>query len=148
MPKIGRKQMEAFFECEFPQMGLILEDFGDSSIIIRQKISGINLRPRVSVSGPTMMGLADCPIYVAILREIGLVELAVTTSFNINFLRQPQADKDILGKCKLLKLGKSLAIGEASNFSEGTSEPVAHAVGAYSIPPSKQTLSKAEDKGL
>ena len=87
-----------------------------------------------------MMGLADCAIYVAILREIGLVELAVTTSFNINFLRQPQADKDILGKCKLLKLGKSLAIGEVSIFSEGT--------GAYSIPPSKQTLSKAEDKGL
>ena len=147
MPKISKKQMEAFFECEFPQMDLILEDFGDSSIIIRQKISEINLRPGGTVSGPTMMGLADCAIYVAILREIGLVELAVTTSFNINFMRKPQANKDILGKCKLLKLGKSLAIGEVSIFSEGRSEAVAHAVGTYSIPPSKQTLSKVENKG-
>ena len=138
--------MEAFFEREFPQMDLIIEDFGDRTIIVRQKISEINLRPGSTVSGPTMMGLADCAIYVAILREIGLVALAVTTSFNINFLRKPLADKDILGKCKLLKLGKSLAIGEVSIFSEGTSEPVAHAVGTYSIPPSKQTLSTAEDK--
>jgi len=83
--KISQNQIEAFFESEFPQMELILEQFDDNSIIIRQRISEANLRPGGTVSGPTMMGLADCAIYVAILREIGLVALAVTTSFNINF---------------------------------------------------------------
>lgn len=146
MTKISQNQIEAFFESEFPQMELILEQFDDNSIIIRQRISETNLRPGGTVSGPTMMGLADCAIYVAILREIGLVALAVTTSFNINFLRKPRSDKDLLGKCKLLKLGKSLAIGEVSIFSEGMNEPVAHAVGTYSIPPKKQTISKAEGK--
>ena len=118
-------------------MDILLEDFGIDSITIRHKIGENDLRPGGTVSGPTMMSLADCAIYVAILREIGLVALAVTTSLNINFLTKPPAGRDLLGKCKLLKLGKSLAIGEVSIFSEGTDNPVAHAVGTYSIPRSK-----------
>ncbi len=59
---------------------------------------------------------------------------ADTTSLNINFLRKPAADKDIIGVCKLLKLGKSLAVGEVSLYSEDSEVPVAHAVGTYSIP--------------
>ena len=137
MPKTSREQMESFFHKEFSQMDIILEDFGIDSITIRHKIGKNNLRPGGTVSGPTMMSLADCAIYVAILREIGLVALAVTTSLNINFLTKPPAGRDLLGKCKLLKLGKSLAIGEVSIFSEGTDNPVAHAVGTYSIPRSK-----------
>lgn len=137
MPKTSREQMEVFFHKEFSQMDIILEDFGIDSITIRHKIGENDLRPGGTVSGPTMMSLADCAIYVAILREIGLVALAVTTSLNINFLKKPPAGRDLLGKCKLLKLGKSLAIGEVSIFSEGTANPVAHAVGTYSIPPSK-----------
>ena len=34
-----------------------------------------------------------------------------------------------------MKIGRSLAVGEVSLYSEGTREPVAHAVGTYSIPP-------------
>ena len=58
---------------------------------------------------------------------------------NINFLKKPLSSKDILAKCKLLKCGKTLAIGEVSLFSEGIDEPVAHAVGTYSIPPAKKS---------
>ncbi|MGB5542692.1 MAG: PaaI family thioesterase, partial [Gammaproteobacteria bacterium] len=85
--------------------------------------------------GPVLMGVADAAIYVAILGELGLVALAVTTNLNINFLRKPSAERDILGKCKLIKLGRRLAIGEVLLYSEGDEEPVAHAVGTYSIPP-------------
>lgn len=59
----------------------------------------------------------------------------VTTSLTINFLRKPVASKGIVGVCRLMKVGKSLAVGEVSLYSEGTSEPVAHVVGTYSIPP-------------
>ena len=62
------------------------------------------------VSGPVMMALADVALYVAILAQIGLVPLTVTTSLSINFLRKPQADRRLLGRCKLMKLGKSLAV--------------------------------------
>jgi acyl-coenzyme A thioesterase PaaI-like protein len=80
------------------------------------------------------MAVADVALYVAILGEIGIVPLAVTTSLSINFLRKPAAEKTIIGACKLLKVGKSLAVGEVTLYSEGSPEPVAHAVGTYSIP--------------
>lgn len=137
MSKVSLAEMELFFAKEFPQAKFSLEEFAEESITIRYKVDESDLRPGGTVSGPTMMSVADCAIYVAILKEIGLVALAVTTSLNINFLRKPVAGKDILGVCSLLKLGKSLAIGEVAIFSEGESEPVAHSVGTYSIPPNK-----------
>jgi len=129
--------MEAFFSKEFPQASFVIESFDEGSVTIRRKVDAGDLRPGGTVSGPTMMGLADCAIYAAILREIGLVALAVTTSLNINFLRKPVADKDILGVCKILKLGKTLATGEVTIYSEGDDRPIAHSVGTYSIPPTK-----------
>ncbi len=80
------------------------------------------------------MMVADVALYVAILGEIGIVPLTVTTSLSINFLRKPSADRAIVGECKLMKLGKSLAVGEVALYSEGIADPVAHVVGTYSIP--------------
>ena len=134
MPRITKKELQVFFDDKFPQMDFILEEFDEKSITVKQNISELNLRPGGTISGPTMMALADFAIYAAILREVGLIELAVTTSFNINFLKKPAATRDIFAKCKLLKCGKTLAIGEVSIFSEGIEAPVAHAVGTYSIP--------------
>jgi acyl-coenzyme A thioesterase PaaI-like protein len=85
-----------------------------------------------------MMGVADVALYVAILGAIGIVPLTVTTSLTINFLRKPVANKNIVAICKLLKIGRSLAIGEVVLHSEGVTEPVAHAVGTYSIPPRRE----------
>ena len=137
MSIVSKTEMEAFFSEEFPQVSFVIESFDEGSVTIRRKVDEGDLRPGGTVSGPTMMGLADCAIYAAILREIGLVALAVTTSLNINFLRKPVADKDILGVCKILKLGKTLATGEVTIYSEGDDRPIAHSVGTYSIPPNK-----------
>lgn len=137
MSKVSMTEMKAFFLEEFPQAKFSLEEFTEQSITVRYKVDDSDLRPGGTVSGPTMMSLADCAIYVAILKEIGLVALAVTTSLNTNFLRKPEAGKDLLGVCKLLKLGKSLAVAEVSIYSEGMQDPVAHSVGTYSIPPVK-----------
>jgi uncharacterized protein (TIGR00369 family) len=137
MSIVSKMEMEAFFSKEFPQASFVIESFDEGSVTIRRKVDERDLRPGGTVSGPTMMGLADCAIYAAILREIGLVALAVTTSLNINFLRKPVADKDILGVCKILKLGKTLAIGEVTIYSEGDDRPIAHSVGTYSIPSNK-----------
>jgi acyl-coenzyme A thioesterase PaaI-like protein len=85
------------------------------------------------------MEMADAALYVTILSEIGLVSLAVTTNLNINFLRKPLSESDILAKCKLIKLGKTLAIGEVTIYSDGMAEPVGHAVGTYAIPLFRKT---------
>ena len=88
------------------------------------------------------MATADVAIYVAILGEIGIVPLAVTTSLNINFLRKPLATARIIAVCKLIKLGRSLAVGEVSLYSEGCSEVVALAVGTYAIPPGTKPVRR------
>src|SRR3546814_8206638 len=96
-----------------------------------------NLRPGGTVSGPTMMTLADCAAYLLILGRIGPVALAVTTNLNINFLRKPGVHS-LAAEATMLKLGKSLAIVEIALLSDGVGEgPVAHAVLPYSIPPQR-----------
>ncbi|MCQ3829848.1 PaaI family thioesterase [Microbulbifer elongatus] len=133
-----KEELAEFFEQDFPQANFIIERVGDRSATIRKKITHEHLRPGGTVSGPVLMEMADAALYVAILSEIGLVALAVTTNLNINFMRKPASDKDVIAECKLMKLGKLLAIGEVSLFSDGDPNPVAHAVGTYAIPPVKK----------
>lgn len=94
------------------------------------------LRPGGTISGPAMMALADYALWIAVMAAIGRVELAVTTNLNINFLRKPKPGA-LVGDCTLLKVGKRLAYGEVSIFSEGEDPeaPVAHVTATYSIPP-------------
>lgn len=132
--KVGKAEIAAFLKAEFPQNFCTVEAVGDKGATIRMAIGTNELRPGGTVSGPVMMAVADVALYVAILGEIGIVPLTVTTSLSINFLRKPAADKAILGVCKLMKVGKSLAVGEVTLYSEGVSDPVAHAVGTYAIP--------------
>lgn len=80
------------------------------------------------------MKVADVALYVAILGEIGIVPLTVTTNLNMSFLRKPSAEARIIAKCQLIKVGRTLAVGEVYLYSEGNDKPVAHAVGTYSIP--------------
>jgi acyl-coenzyme A thioesterase PaaI-like protein len=129
-----KAEIAAFLAKDFPQNKCSVEDVGKLTATIRHAIGVDELRPGNTVYGPVLMAVADVAIYVAILGEIGIVPLAVTTSLNINFMRKPSADRDIIGVCKLLKVGKSLAIGDVALYSEGSDQLVAHAVGTYSIP--------------
>jgi uncharacterized protein (TIGR00369 family) len=138
-------EMEAFLDREFPQMHLggriySVEAVGHGSCRIRMAFDERNVRPGGTLSGPSMFTLADFAFYVAVLGAIGPVGLAVTTNLNINFLRKP-AQRAMFAECRMLKMGKRLAVGEATLYSEGEDEPVAHATGTYSIPPSPAGLS-------
>ena len=130
-------EVNAFLAREFPQIALgrdfVVEEVGPSRARLRLIFSDRHLRPGGTISGPAMFTLADVGLYVAILAQIGPVALAVTTNLNINFLRKPAA-ADLIGECRLLKLGKRLAVGEVTLLSPDDPEPVAHATGTYSIP--------------
>ena len=82
-----------------------------------------------------MFGLADVCVYMAIMAMIGPKALAVTTNASIDFMRKPVAGVDLVAQCRLLKLGRVLAVGEVLLFSEGMTDPVARASMTYSIPP-------------
>ena len=89
---------------EFPQTRCSILDIGHGGATIAHEVGPDELRPGGTVSGPVLMTTADMALYVAILGEIGIVPLAVTTSLNINFLRKPAATARVIGVCKLLKL--------------------------------------------
>lgn len=127
-------EVAAFIRAEFPQTKVTIERVGAGGATVVHEIGESELRPGGTVSGPVMMMVADVALYVAIFGEIGIVPLAVTTSLNINFLRKPSADRRVVGECRLLKVGQRLAVGEVTLYSEGIDDPVAHAVGTYSIP--------------
>ena len=129
------QQVREFLKTEFPQNTATVDSVGNGKAVIHQKIDHQHLRPGGTVSGPTLMMVADCAIYVAIQGVIGLEPLAVTTNLNINFLRKPLAGKNIIGKAELIKVGKRLIIGEVRLYSEGLDEPVAFVTATYSVPP-------------
>lgn len=130
-----KEEVAAFMAEEFPQASVVIEAVGGRGATVSLEVGHDELRPGGTVSGPALMGVADAALYAALLGEIGIVPLAVTTSLTINFLRKPEAGRRVTGVCRLMKLGKALAVGEVSLYSEGHSEPVAHVVGTYSIPP-------------
>ena len=137
-PVMSVAEIESFLDEVFPQLHhggrtIVVESVGPMTAQLRLMAHERHLRPGGTVSGPAMFTLADVGIYVAILAHIGREALAVTTNLNINFLRKPPAG-DIIVQCRLLKLGKRLAVGEATLFAAGAQEPVAHAVATYSIP--------------
>lgn len=129
-----KQEIVDFLASDFPQCKSIVEAVGNQTATVRHKIGEDELRPGGTVSGPVLMAVADTALYVAVLGEIGIVPLAVTTNLSINFLRKPSADSDVIGVCRLLKVGKNLVVGEINLYSEGDERPVAHAVGTYSIP--------------
>lgn len=133
------EELERFLRREFPQgfhsdSGLSIEAVWERGCRVRQAFRPMSLRPGGTISGPTMMALADFAMYVAVLATIGPVPLAVTINLNINFLRKA-APRDLVAEARLLKLGKRLATGEVTICSEGETQPVAHVTATYSVPP-------------
>ena len=132
-------ELEEFLRAEFPQVfnaesGVAIEDAWHGGARVRQAWRADFLRPGGTISGPTMMALADFAVYVAVLAAVGWAPLAVTTNLTINFLKKP-APRDLVADVRLIKLGKRLAVGEVDIRSEGEVELVAHVTSTYSIPP-------------
>lgn len=136
--KMSVAELETFLLREFPQTfnkgDIAIESADGATCLLRQQYSESMLRPGGTVSGPTLMALADVAMYVVLLSAIGPIGLAVTTSFNINFLRKGLPGQDVLAAAKLMKLGKRLAVGEVTLLSGTSPDPIAHVTSTYSIP--------------
>jgi uncharacterized protein (TIGR00369 family) len=139
MPVMSPDDLHRFLKEEFPQAppGISVESVDDTTIRVRQKTQDTHLRPGGTISGPTLMAMVDCGFYLLLLSRLGPVALAVTTNLNINFMRKPEPGH-LVGEGRLLKLGRSLAVGDFTIWNEGETDPVAHATVTYSIPPKRQ----------
>ena len=137
-PAMSVQELERFLASEFsqafhPQSGLTIEEVWHGGGRVRQAFQPQFIRPGGTISGPTMMELADFAMYVAVFSAIGPQPLAVTTNLNINFLRKP-AQADLIADARLMKIGKRLAVGEVTIYSDGSADAVAHVTSTYSIP--------------
>ena len=130
-----KEDLNEFLEKEFPQVNKNFEilKVSDKNFSMLMHISSEHLRPGATVSGPTMFLLADVTFYLATLSVIGPKSLTVTTNCSINFLRKP-TEKNLISEARILKLGKTLSVGDVLIYSEDIDEPVAYASLTYSIP--------------
>jgi uncharacterized protein (TIGR00369 family) len=113
---------------------MVVEDSGPWGVRVRLPVTKAHGRPGGTVSGPALMGLADCAAWLGILAQIGPVALAVTTSLHIDFLRKPPL-ADVVADGVVLKLGKSLGVVDVTVRAQGNDDIVAKAQVTYSIPP-------------
>ncbi len=137
--KMTAGELMEFLDREFPQVNgeFAIEEVGENRIRVRLLVAERHLRPGGTVSGPSIFALADVSVYLAVLAMIGPAGLAVTTSCSVDFMRKPAARTDLIAECRLLKLGRVLAVGEVLVFSDGMTQPVARASLTYSIPPAR-----------
>jgi len=131
------EELNAFLAEIFPQVAgdYRVEAVAPMSARVRLLTAERHLRPGGTVSGPSMFALADLAMYAVTLAMIGREALTVTTSAAVDFMRKPEAGRDLIGTARLLKLGRTLAVGDVLIASEGTDQPVARASLTYAIPP-------------
>ncbi len=138
MPRMDAAAIEAFLADHFPtaagfaRIVAIRADELDVELAYKDEY----LRPGGTLSGPTLMTLADTAMYFLLLAHLGPVALAVTTSLNINFLRRPPP-AGVRATARLLKLGQRLAVGEIHMRSMADGALVAQASATYALPPDR-----------
>jgi len=131
-------EVSAFWDREFPQVqaggDIAIVSVAPGEAVLRLDVDQRHLRPGGTVSGPALFTLADVGAYAVLLAHIGPEPLIVTTSFTVNFMRRPPV-APLLGSCRILKLGRRLAVVEMRISPAAGGDLVAHATGTYSIPP-------------
>jgi uncharacterized protein (TIGR00369 family) len=130
------EEIAIFFRevCPAADSMFAIESAGERAAVVRLRFDpDHHVRPGNTVSGPTLMTLADTAVWVALLAEIGPSMHSVTVSLSIDFLRRP-APGDVRAEVRLLKVGRRLAVGDVLMYAAGGDEPVARASVTYAIP--------------
>ena len=131
--EIERRLVVEFPQAFGPKGSMHIEAAALMRARLRLAVAERHLRPGNTISGPAMFELADCALYVAVLATVGWIPLAATTSLTLNFLARPQV-RDLVADSRLLRVGRTLAVGEVSIRSQGGDTILAHATGTYVLP--------------
>ncbi|BAU76081.1 Hypothetical protein ppKF707_1093 [Metapseudomonas furukawaii] len=131
------EQVQALIRGGVPMaddIDLRIERLDETGALARVPFQPRLVRPGGTLSGPTLMALADAAMYAVVLGRLGKVEMAVTSNLNINFLARPQP-VDLLAEARILKLGRRQAVCEVSLYSaDDRDNLVAHVTGTYALP--------------
>lgn len=132
-PVLGADELSDILFLAFGDGVPSVDAVTDDGVTIRLPVSTRNVRPGGTVSGPTMMMLADTAAWVALMSRAGAELLAVTTSLQIDFLRKPQL-ADLVATARIVKFGSSLVVSTVDLRSAGSDELIATASVTYSRP--------------
>lgn len=130
-----KEELALFLDKSFASAGQLfsINEITEDGVIITYKVNERSLRPGGTVSGPAIMLIGDCALYLAILAQQKTALTAVTTNLSFNFFRKGPGDQNIRAVCKMLKVGKKLATGEVLMYSEQSNELIAQAVGTFAL---------------
>ena len=132
-PVLSAEALSGILESAFGEGVPRVDEVTDDGVVIRLPISERNVRPGGTVSGPTMMMLADTAAWVALMSRAGAELLAVTTSLQIDFLRKPLV-ADLVAKARIVKFGSALVVATVDLWSANSRDLVATASVTYSRP--------------
>ncbi len=137
-PVMTTEAIGAFWDEHFPQIqtarDFTLLSVGPGEAVLKLVPGEKHLRPGGTVSGPTLVTLADVASYAALLAHVGPEPLILTTNLNINFLRRAPLAA-LVARCRILKLGKRLAVVDIEIAPEAGGDLIAQATATYAIPP-------------
>ncbi len=137
-------QLDSFLAAAFPAAPLpmrVTRSDADGVEVI-WPYADTQLRPGGTLSGPTLMTLADTVAYVAVVARIGPEPLTVTSHLAIDFLRKPPP-ADLRATGELLKLGRRQAVVAIRIYSTQDDELVAYSTATYALP-STPTVPRAD----
>lgn len=128
-------ELNAFLAQAFPQGTLPMQVTAadDHGVELVQPFDAMHLRPGGTVSGPTLMTLADTTAYVAVVARIGPEFLTVTSHLAIDFLRKPPP-AGLRATGEVLKLGRRQAVVSIRIHSQQADELVAYSTCTYALP--------------
>ena len=137
MSVLSAEQVQALIRQGVPMaedIDLRIDHLDGDKAVARVPFHGKLVRPGGTLSGPTIMALADAAMYAVVLGRLGRVEMAVTANLNINFLSRPQP-VDLLAEARILRLTRRQAVCEVALYSQGCEQDmVAHVTGTYALP--------------
>jgi uncharacterized protein (TIGR00369 family) len=142
-PVLTAAEVSAFWDEHFPQIqkarDIDIVSIPPGGSVLRLTPAVQHLRPGNTVSGPTLVTLADVTAYAALLAHVGPEPMIVTANISMNFLRRAGL-APLIATCRILKLGRKLAVVEVGIEPEEGGELIAHATATYSLPASAMVL--------
>lgn len=135
MVAMGPDELNEFLAAAFPQgpLPMRVTRSDQLGVELTWPFHESSIRPGGTISGPTLMTLADTVAYVAVVARIGPQFLTVTSSLQIDFLRKPPP-ADLRATGEVLRLGRRQAVIAVRIHSAADDELVAHSTCTYAIP--------------
>jgi uncharacterized protein (TIGR00369 family) len=126
----GNAVLKENFAPWVQDLGLVVEETGDRTAVLRLPWSARLAREGGALSGQALMAAADTATVIAVAAARGAYVPMTTVQLSSTFQR-PVVDADVLVTARVTKLGRSLAFADVTMTADGAL--AAHATAVYAL---------------